>query len=747
MEGKKIEQARAALQFCLRCLRPGDRFNIVTFATTVNSFAEKLVQADPAHLGDARTFAAGIRARGGTNIDDALRTAFAGREGPPVGTHSRIFQVVFLTDGLPTIGETSRERILANVSHRAGAGGHRLFAFGVGDDVDPQLLDQLAKENSGAVEYVKPDENLEIKLSSFYEKIAYPVLTDISIDFGSVRVDDIHPQVLPDLFKGSQLVLFGRYRKSGETSISLTGDVAGKRAIFDYPVYFADAEEKYEFIPRLWARRRVEFLEGEIRIRGEVPELKEEIVRLGKRWGIVTRYTSFLVVEDSELPAPERSSVQRTRGGRGARAARRTPVSTRGVPIEDPVVKDAEVHDHNESDNNEDYESAKGVDGASADKPFQGKYWNSAIGIGGGAGGAFGGRFGGRRNLRAYGGGRHTESAVLMGLIWLKNHQNPDGSWSSSGFPAMCKKGVCTGAGAGSDFEVTAMSLLAFLGAGHTHKHGKFKGTVKKAIKFLKEAQNPDGSFGADWMVTGDNRVQAMCAMAVAEAFGLSNRSPLLIDPAQKSIDFLVSQQTARSGWSRRPGGTCDSITTGWATFALKSGKISGLQVPKEGFDGALNWFNAVGDEADYRTGLLHKGDRGKSAVGGANPLTATAAATVSRIFILGTKATNRPEILGGGNQLKASTPRWDVDGGTTDMQYWYFGTIASFQLGRTYWKAWNGAVKSALVPTQRRDGCENGSWDPVGARGVEMGRVWSTAMSILNLEIYYRYGRILNVK
>ncbi|MHC4780840.1 MAG: hypothetical protein ACYTFG_19895, partial [Planctomycetota bacterium] len=162
-------------------------------------------------------------------------------------------------------------------------------------------------------------------------------------------------------------------------------------------------------------------------------------------------------------------------------------ITTDDPPIEDPVLKDAEDSDHNETDSNEDYESSKGVD-AMSDKPFQGKYWNSAIGYGGGAGGCFGDRWGGRRNLKAKGGGAHTEASVLVGLIWLKNHQNPDGMWSCNKFMMNCKKGTCNGAGASSDYDtgVTGMALLAFLGAGHTHKRGKFKHVVKKAVRALK---------------------------------------------------------------------------------------------------------------------------------------------------------------------------------------------------------------------------------------------------------------------
>ena len=429
-------------------------------------------------------------------------------------------------------------------------------------------------------------------------------------------------------------------------------------------------------------------------------------------------------------------------------------INTDEPPIEDPVLKDAEISDHNETDNNEDYESSKGVEDAISDKPFQGKYWNSAIGIGGGAGGCFGGRFGGRRNLRAYGGGRHTESAVLMGLIWLKNHQNPDGMWSCKKFMMNCKKGTCTGAGSNDEYDMgcTALSMLAFLGAGHTHKHGKFKNTVKKGLKAIKERQTPDGCFGAKsadghWIYN-----HAIASMAMAEAYGLSNKSPLLQTPAQKAIDFLIDCQNPYLGWRYgRQTGENDTSVTGWAVLALKSAKISDLHVPKDTFDGALNWFEKVTDEAYYKTGYTSKGDTGarlQEAMGKFQPSECmTAVAVISRVFILGTKATNRPEILGGGNLLKQNPPKWDVKGGTIDMYYWYYGTLAMFQLGRQYWKTWNEPMRNALVPTQKREGCENGSWDPAGAWGTAGGRVYSTAINILSLEIYYRYGRVLKVK
>jgi Mg-chelatase subunit ChlD len=723
MLGKKMEQAKSALLFCLKCLRPGDRFNIVTFASTVRCFTQELSSVDKDTLDEAADFVRKIVASGGTNIDEALCTAYEGRERSESSAEPRIFQVVFLTDGRPTAGETRPEAILKQVQgwNRKG---NRLFVFGVGDDVDPYLLDRLARDNQGVVEYVKPDENLEIKLSSFYEKIAYPVLTDITIDFGSIRVDDVHHKTLPDLFKGSQLILFGKYRSPGKTTIVLSGNLAGKQTAFLYPVHFVEKEKNYEFIPRLWARRRVAFLADEIRLRGPNKELKDEIVRLGKRWGIVTQYTSFLVVEDGEV-----SRVAKHPSGR------------RGSEVR-AVLKDAEVSDHNETDGNKDHKDPI------RDKPFQGRYWNSAIGIGGGADGCFGGRFGGKRNLMAYGGGRRTESAVLMGLVWLKNHQNPNRLWSTDKFMTNCKKGTCTGQGSTSDYDIgnTGLALLAFLGAGHTHKTGKFKRTVKNALKALHDYQLPNGCFGkqagnSHWLYN-----HLIATMAMAEAYGLSHRTPLLHGCAQKAVDFLVEQQTPYSGWATENGSPCDTVLTGWAVLALKSAKLTGLTVPKEAFEGARNWFDRMTESSNYRVGFLKPEDGGViQGKPGLNSLTSTGIATIGRIF-MGSSSKN-PKILGGGMLLKQSRPIWDVKTGTIDMEYWHFGTLAMFQLGSHFWKEWNPNLKNALVPTQIRKGCGNGSWDPVGTRAKTMGRVWATAINVLTLEIYYRYGRILGRK
>ncbi|MHC5039490.1 MAG: hypothetical protein ACYTHM_19480 [Planctomycetota bacterium] len=430
-------------------------------------------------------------------------------------------------------------------------------------------------------------------------------------------------------------------------------------------------------------------------------------------------------------------------------------IDTEEPTIEDPVLKDADEADHNEKDDNDIQEGSKGLDEALSDKPLKGRFWNTCIGPGGGLGGAWGSRIGGRRDLRARGsGGRHMRAAVTSALIWLKQHQNADGMWSCRKFTMNCKRGSCTGAGSSDDYDmgVTGLAMLAFLGAGNTHKHGRFKTTVKNGLKAMKERQTPDGCFGPK---TGDGHWiynHAIASMAMAEAYGMGRKSPLLQNAAQRGIDFLVGCQNPYLGW--RYGsqtGESDSSVTGWAVLALKSAMISELHVPKESMQGALHWFDKVTDEAYHKTGYTSKGDTGarlKEAIGKFQSTEAmTAVAVISRIFIQGKKAGPRPEILGGGNLLKQNPPKWDVRGGTIDMYYWYYGTLAMFQLGGSYWKAWEEPLKNAILPTQMRTGCENGSWDPVGAWGTAGGRVYSTAINCLSLEIYYRYARVLNVK
>jgi len=295
MKGPKISQAKRALEFCLQGLGEQDRFNLITFATGVKKLSDGLLPTTKENLGKALDFIRQKEALGGTNIAEALKAALQSRN----GDSERLFFVVFLTDGRPTVGEQDEIAILKMTSAHPGSN-RRIFVFGVGHDVNTHLLDRLAAENRGLPVYVRPEEDIEVAVSNFYRKISRPVLSDLSIDFGKIEVSDLHPANLPDLFEGSQVILLGRYSGDGATGVVLKGQVAGGtgKKSFTYDADFPAREADNDFIPRLWANRKIAYLLNQMRLNGEQDELKEEIVRLAKKFGILTPYTSFLVMED-----------------------------------------------------------------------------------------------------------------------------------------------------------------------------------------------------------------------------------------------------------------------------------------------------------------------------------------------------------------------------------------------------------------------------------------------------------------
>ena len=317
MQGDKIRQAQGALRYCVNSLKPKDSFGIITFATEPASFRDTLLPASKDTVQAALAFIDKIEARGGTAIHDALLLALKtikGAKGVPM--------VVFLTDGLPTIGETNVEAILKNVTG-ANDSKSRVFVFGVGYDVNTKLLDKLAEDNHGAPDYVTEKEDIEVKVSNFYQKVASPVLADVTLAFPDLKVTEMYPRKVGDLFRGSQLMVLGRFDGGGHKAVKLAGTVDGKAREFVFETTFAETKDN-TFLPRLWATRKVAYLLDEIRLRGKNQELVDEVVRLGKRHGIMTPYTSFLVVEDGARPQLEarlggaRRSLEGQASGRGA---------------------------------------------------------------------------------------------------------------------------------------------------------------------------------------------------------------------------------------------------------------------------------------------------------------------------------------------------------------------------------------------------------------------------------------------
>ncbi|HVS73551.1 MAG TPA: VIT domain-containing protein [Phycisphaerae bacterium] len=296
MSGEKIEQTRKALKYCIDTLNAQDRFDVVRFSTEAEPLFNGLKDASADNRKKAEDFAANLRAAGGTAIDEALTKALAEVSG--AGT-DRVRMIVFMTDGQPTIGEEDPDRILAHVKPEAA--GVRIFSFGVGTDVNTKLLDLVASDSRGYSQYVYPNENLELAMSNFWGKVQDPVLAGLKLDTGNVTVSKLYPKELPDLFRGDQLVAFGTYEKGGKTAVTITGMVNGKEQKFSQDVEFADSTgPEKDWIAKLWATRRVGYLLDEIRLHGESAEVKEEVVDLARRWGVVTPYTAMLIIEDEQ---------------------------------------------------------------------------------------------------------------------------------------------------------------------------------------------------------------------------------------------------------------------------------------------------------------------------------------------------------------------------------------------------------------------------------------------------------------
>ncbi|MDX9753852.1 MAG: VIT and VWA domain-containing protein [bacterium] len=304
----KIEQARKAMEYCIRSLNSQDQFALLTFSDEILHQTDGLIPASAENREKTLDKIKEINASGGTHIDGALQAALSMLK----ENTERAAYLLFLTDGCPTVGEREPDAIIKHVKEWNQTKS-RCFTFGVGYDVNTRLLDNLSQNNKGLSTYVKPKEDIEIAVSSLYSKIADPVLTDLQLDFGDVVVSKQYPTPLPDLFSGSQLVVLGRYKEGGSETLTLSGTANGKKQSFSQEFSFPSHDTSLSYIPRLWAARRIGYLMNEIRSQGKNQELVDEIVDLSKTYGILTEFTAFLVEEAPVMaePVPEAVQVQR----------------------------------------------------------------------------------------------------------------------------------------------------------------------------------------------------------------------------------------------------------------------------------------------------------------------------------------------------------------------------------------------------------------------------------------------------
>ncbi|MGE3172457.1 MAG: VWA domain-containing protein [Planctomycetota bacterium] len=320
MKGQKLRQAKAALRAFLGTLRPQDRFQIVPFATEARPLFPAPRPADFAALSAAQRGIDALQARGGTNIGDALAAAFAGvQEGKEESRPGELSLIVFVTDGRPTVGTTDA-RLLLRLAGEQDGGGSRLFVFGVGDDVDRGLLQDLAAAHRGTCDAVAEGEPIDRKTTALCARIREPALTDVTVACDGVEGFELTPRRVPDLFAGDTLQLVGRYRGTGTHEVVLRGALCGAVQEYRFPVVFPTVDTRRDAVPVAWAQRQIEVLLREQR-RHPSAELANEVRRLAREYGVTTPFTSQLIVEEGVRLAggPAKGPCAPSRGGGGYR--------------------------------------------------------------------------------------------------------------------------------------------------------------------------------------------------------------------------------------------------------------------------------------------------------------------------------------------------------------------------------------------------------------------------------------------
>ena len=434
--------------------------------------------------------------------------------------------------------------------------------------------------------------------------------------------------------------------------------------------------------------------------------------------------------------------------------------------IPEPVVSDVDMEPVNEPTPVE----SLGDPSFTADSPFDDFGDNGDIGLGGNAGGPMGTRGG----EGGGGGGSPTQIAVKDGLEWLSIHQSPSGFWDADGFmyndnyddqPSSDGPGNPV-----NDVGLTGLALLAFMGNNQTMNAGNYQETVKDGVTWMIDVQQDSGLIGEE---AGNSTLynQSIATMALGEAYYFSNRSPALKKPVTKAVNVIVKARNPYGAWryDLEPNGASDSSITGWMVFALKTAEDSRINIDKAAYDGAEDWFASMQDKNTGRVGYAWgEGGGGVGSLPSRPPSyvdkfpaekseSLTAVALLSRIFMTDHKKVKRwsdhpnyPMLKKQADLIASKPPVWDEGDGSIDMYYWYYGTFAMNQWGGKHWKDWRKSIETALIPNQRRENEEDnfyGSWDPAGPWGEDGGRVYSTAICTLMLEVYYRYAQVLGAR
>ncbi|MFO0891943.1 MAG: prenyltransferase/squalene oxidase repeat-containing protein [Isosphaeraceae bacterium] len=336
------------------------------------------------------------------------------------------------------------------------------------------------------------------------------------------------------------------------------------------------------------------------------------------------------------------------------------------------------------------------------------------------------------RLVRREGGTVHSEKAVEDGLQWIVRHQRADGSWSLN-FGDQCQADACPPHRAlESDTAATGLGLLPLLGAGYIHTvKSRHQDSVRRGLEWLVQHQDPGGNMFVGGAGIAYMYSHAIASMALCEAYGLS-RDPKLKAPARRALDFIIeSQNTETGGWRYAPGQAGDTSVFGWQIFALRSGHLAGLSIPRSTLRGCADYLNLAATDAKK---ILYSYQPGQAVT----PVM-TAEALVGR-QLLGWPR-NHPSLVKGAGRVAAHLEKSQE----RNIYYWYYATQLLHNLKNKDWERWNPRVREELIRTQvKDDSCAAGSWDPSQPSsdrwGETAGRHFQTSLSILTLEVYYRY-------
>ena len=529
MSGFPLETSKALMRKAIENLRPADRFNLITFAGHTAVMAPKPLDNTAPNRQRALRFIDTLEGKGGTEMMKAIDTALGGNIDP-----KKVRIVCFLTDGF--VGDD--EKIVAAVKKHART--TRVFSFGIGSSVNRYLLSAMAREGKGDAQFVLSPSTAEAAANRFYEHIDAPVLTDLSLDFGGLAVEEMYPTQLPDLFAHQPLVIKGRYTKAGTGKVRLSGRNAAGRYQRDLTVTLPETNAENAVLAPQWARAKVELLslqEVSQHSSGRVdPKVEKEIIVLGTTYGLLTKFTSFVAVDAGHIMQDGESTI--------------VP-----VPLEIP----------------------HGVSPSTtfgSDEDF-GSGWGSG-GDGGGGGGGFGMIPATMRKrcamedrlarLTANGGTPACESAVIKSLDWIKQRQHPDGSWGESHRAA-----------------ATGVALLAYLGHCETPLSEKYGESVLTATMFLiaqsKAQQGVLVDKKDDPLALHEH---AIATMALAEAYVFNKTLQILVPDLEEAVraagQQILDRARASGGWSIDPNdASADALLTCLNLQALKACKHTGI--------------------------------------------------------------------------------------------------------------------------------------------------------------------------